>query len=471
MRWVEGTDLRSVIAARGNARPRPASCAIVEQVAAALDAAHAGGLVHRDVKPANVMLTTTHGREHVYLIDFGLTKRTASATALTRTGAFVGTPTTCRPSRSRASRPTRARTSTRSGACSSTRSPAGRRTTGTPRWRRCTRSCTTRRPARAGSFPAPRPGLDAVITRALAKDAGGRYPSAGDLGRAARAALTGADPSQPERSLATGPAAPHRCAGRVRRTRPRRPPAPPPTRSPRRPPARWPPPERSAGAVRCRSALARAGGLAAPWRGILAAAGVFSGDDGGRHDGCRLRQTGEARWRTTSRRAGARTGIDRERQHGLGRQFRGRRAHADRRQDQQGRRGAVPVGRNPDVVVADGSVWVTNTDDGTVTRLCRGRARASTTIPVGAGPGGHLSRIAAPLGGQRRRRQRQPDRPGVGGAGTASPIAVRTSRSGYSRAPASSGSPTASAAPSAASTPRRARSSARPTGWGGTSAA
>ena len=91
MRWVEGTDMRSVIVLEGKLDPERA-VAIVEQVAAALDAAHSGGLVHRDVKPANVMITRTHGEEHVYLMDFGLTKRAGAGTALTRTGAFVGTP-------------------------------------------------------------------------------------------------------------------------------------------------------------------------------------------------------------------------------------------------------------------------------------------------------------------------------------------------------------------------------------------
>src|SRR3954451_13070839 len=91
MRWVEGTDLRSLIAREERLDPGRV-VAIVDQIGEALDAAHAGGLVHRDVKPANVMLTTAHGREHAYLTDFGLTKKTTSQTALTQTGRFVGTP-------------------------------------------------------------------------------------------------------------------------------------------------------------------------------------------------------------------------------------------------------------------------------------------------------------------------------------------------------------------------------------------
>jgi len=88
MRFVEGHDLRRLIQAEGRLEA-PRAARIVAQVAAALDAAHERGLVHRDVKPANVLLT---GADHVFLTDFGLIKRVdGDATQLSRTGGLVGT--------------------------------------------------------------------------------------------------------------------------------------------------------------------------------------------------------------------------------------------------------------------------------------------------------------------------------------------------------------------------------------------
>jgi hypothetical protein len=90
MRLVQGTTLREVID-HGPMDPERVA-RITSDVASALDAAHARDLVHRDVKPANILLGSDGRREHVYLSDFGVAKRLAAPTALTRAGAVVGTP-------------------------------------------------------------------------------------------------------------------------------------------------------------------------------------------------------------------------------------------------------------------------------------------------------------------------------------------------------------------------------------------
>jgi hypothetical protein len=89
MRWVDGTDLRALLAAEGPLAPDRA-VRLLRPVASALAAAHRRGLVHRDVKPANVLIARGDGDEHVYLTDFGIARHT-QGDSLTRTGVFVGT--------------------------------------------------------------------------------------------------------------------------------------------------------------------------------------------------------------------------------------------------------------------------------------------------------------------------------------------------------------------------------------------
>jgi len=92
MRFVAGDDLRVVVGREGALHPRRAA-AFISPVASALDAAHAAGLVHRDVKPANMLVDVGPGRpEHVYLSDFGVARGMLSSDGLTGAGQFLGTP-------------------------------------------------------------------------------------------------------------------------------------------------------------------------------------------------------------------------------------------------------------------------------------------------------------------------------------------------------------------------------------------
>jgi serine/threonine-protein kinase len=92
MRYVEGIDLQALISNEGQLTPER-TLDVLGQVAGALDAAHTKGLVHRDVKPANVLIASGPGiaGEHAYLADFGVAKQSHTRSGLTQTGFFVGT--------------------------------------------------------------------------------------------------------------------------------------------------------------------------------------------------------------------------------------------------------------------------------------------------------------------------------------------------------------------------------------------
>jgi hypothetical protein len=208
MRYVEGHDLRAVIRAAGRLDPARAA-RLVGQLGDALDAAHARGLVHRDVKPANVLVAGEAGTvsEHGYLTDFGLTKHVSSSSGITHTGQWVGTLDYVAPEQISGGQ-LDARVDVYSLGCVLFEALTGR--VPYPKDSDVAKMFAhMNEPPAAVSALVPGAGLafDAVVVRALAKTPDERYPSAGDLGRAAEAAAVGQLTTVPERSVAAGSAA------------------------------------------------------------------------------------------------------------------------------------------------------------------------------------------------------------------------------------------------------------------------
>jgi hypothetical protein len=204
MRLVNGDDLRTLVRREGAVSPARA-CELIEQAAAALDAIHEAGFVHRDVKPGNLLVDRSG---HLYLTDFGLVKHVLTSDGASRTGGWVGTVDFMAPEQIRGGRvDARADVYSLGGVLHyllTARVPFEREGEEAKLWAQL--AAEPPRPSTAN------PGLprtfDAVIARALAKDPDERYPSAGDLARAARAAESGTAPTLPERTVARGAAAP-----------------------------------------------------------------------------------------------------------------------------------------------------------------------------------------------------------------------------------------------------------------------
>ncbi|MFE6920785.1 protein kinase [Nocardia sp. NPDC057663] len=187
MRLVPGTDLRNVLRAGGPMSPDRA-VAVVEQIAAALDAAHAGGLVHRDVKPANILVTPA---DFAYLADFGIA-HTEGDSAVTQAGMAMGSYIYMAPERFDVG-PISHRADVYSLACVLHECLTGASPFPAASMSVLIRAHLSETPPRPSEvLPGLPSTLDEVIARGMAKDPADRYASAGALAVAAREALAAA---------------------------------------------------------------------------------------------------------------------------------------------------------------------------------------------------------------------------------------------------------------------------------------
>ncbi len=200
MRYIPDGDVRALIDRVG---PLPAAraCALIAQAASALDAAHARGLVHRDVKPTNMLLEVSSRSslpDHLYLSDFGLAKPSSAATGLTMTGQFFGTVDYVAPEQIQGEH-LDGRADQYALACT-----AFEMLSGSPPFKRETGMAVIS--AQLSEPPPPlgalRPDLpaaaDRVIARALAKTPADRYELCLDFAEALAAACTQGQPSPAE---------------------------------------------------------------------------------------------------------------------------------------------------------------------------------------------------------------------------------------------------------------------------------
>jgi serine/threonine protein kinase len=204
MRYVHASDLRRVLEAEGRLAPGRA-LAILDQVARALDAAHARGLVHRDVKPGNILLAPPvfdGDPEHVYLVDFGLARSDSDDRSIGGAGSFLGTPRYAAPEQA-AGRPVDARTDGYALGCVLYECLTGRPPFPGGSGEAVLLAHLEAAPPRVTALrPDLPPTIDQVVARAMAKDPADRFPSCRALAAATRQALapppTHRQPAAPE---------------------------------------------------------------------------------------------------------------------------------------------------------------------------------------------------------------------------------------------------------------------------------
>ncbi|MFC9436126.1 protein kinase [Nocardia sp. NPDC057030] len=190
MQLVPGVDLRTLLRTEGALSPVRA-VGIIEQIASALDAAHAGGLVHRDVKPANILVTAA---DHAYLADFGIA-HTEGDSAVTVVGMAVGSYIYMAPERFDVGQVT-GRADIYSLSCVLHECLTGASPFPAASMNVLIRSHLSETPPRPSAQQAGIPaGLDAVISRGMAKNPADRWPTAAALALAARAALSSPPPT------------------------------------------------------------------------------------------------------------------------------------------------------------------------------------------------------------------------------------------------------------------------------------
>ena len=183
MALIDGIDVRKILARTGPMTPERA-VHVIEQAASALDAAHNQGLVHRDVKPSNLLVTTN---DFTYLIDLGVAG--VSDEPLNRTGLAIGTYAYMAPERFTDGR-SDARVDVYALACVLSECLTGARPfPGTTVYQQYHGHFSLTPPRPSDTHPDVPVGLDNVVARGMAKDPAARYSSAGQLAEAAYLAL------------------------------------------------------------------------------------------------------------------------------------------------------------------------------------------------------------------------------------------------------------------------------------------